>query len=228
MASAILGGMSDTTGPTDSGRSFEAVAVAEATTDTASDTASDTAAAALTRTFGWSNLFLHPDDDPRSEGGFEGERDTLVGYLRDQRLTLRLKCADLNAEEMARRSIPPSTMSLLGLVRHLADVELGWFRRVMAAQDAPRHYRTEEDRDAAFTGAAADPEVVAEAWRTWQSEVDFAEGFVEQAPDLGVMGIGTEHPISLRELLVHMIEEYARHNGHADLLRERIDGRIGQ
>jgi uncharacterized damage-inducible protein DinB len=211
--------MPDITSPTDGDRS------AGATTDAAADIT----ASGLTRAFGWSNLFLHPDDDPRSEGGFEGERATLVGYLRDQRLTLQLKCAGLDAEEMARRSIAPSTMSLLGLVRHLADVELGWFRGVMAGQDTPRHYRTEEDRDAAFTGAVADPEVVAEAWRTWQSEVDFAEGFVEQAADLGVMGgHGTEHPISLRELLVHMIEEYARHNGHADLLRERIDGRIGQ
>jgi uncharacterized damage-inducible protein DinB len=201
--------MMDTTGPTNSDRSA-------------------TAASVPTRVFGWSDMWLDPDEDPRSEGGFEGERATLVGYLRDQRLTLQLKCAGLDAEAMARRPIPPSTMSLLGLVRHLADVELGWFRRTMAGQDVPRHYRTEEDREAAWNGAVADPEVVAEAWRTWQSEVDFAEGFVEQAEDLGVLGENGHDPIALRELLVHMIEEYARHNGHADLLRETIDGRVGQ
>ncbi|PZF93578.1 hypothetical protein C1I99_20385 [Micromonospora deserti] len=174
-------------------------------------------------------MFVHPDDDPRSDGGFDDERTILVEYLRDQRLTLELKCADLDAEALARRAVPPSALSLLGLVRHLAEVERGWFRRTMAGQDAPRIYRSEADPDADFDGAVADPAVVDEAWRTWRAEVEFAERFVAEAPDLGVKGRqrgGAE--ISLRELLVHMIEEYARHNGHADLLRELIDGRVGQ
>ncbi|MCO5971985.1 DinB family protein [Actinoallomurus sp. WRP6H-15] len=173
-------------------------------------------------------MFLHPDEDPRTDGSFDGERATLIGYLRDQRLTLELKCADLDAAALARRAVPPSNLSLLGLVRHLADVERGWFRRVMAGQDAPPHYRSEADRDGAFNGAVADPKVVAEAWRTWRDEVAFAERFVEEAPDLGVAGTTRNGTIALRELLVHMIEEYARHNGHADLLRERVDGRVGQ
>jgi uncharacterized damage-inducible protein DinB len=186
------------------------------------------------RQFGWSNMFVRPEDDPREEGGdiVEGERATLIKYLRDYRLTLELKCAGLDAAAMARRAVEPSNMSLLGLVRHLAGVEQHWFRDVMAGQHQPRHYRTEADRDADFNGAAPDPDLVADAWTTWRSEVAFAEKFVDAAPDLDVTGTYTygDHRgmISLRQVLVHMIEEYARHMGHADLLRERIDGRVGQ
>lgn len=186
------------------------------------------------RQFGWSNMFVRPEEDPREEGGdiVEGERATLIKYLRDYRLTLELKCAGLDAAAMARRAVDPSNMSLLGLVRHLAGVEQYWFRDVMAGQHQQRIYRTEADRDADFNGAAPDPEVVADAWATWRSEVTFAERFVNAAPDLDVRGTYTwgdgAGSISLRQVLVHMIEEYARHMGHADLLRERIDGRVGQ
>jgi hypothetical protein len=177
------------------------------------------------RRFGWWDMFVHPDDDPRSDGGFVGERATLVGYLRDQRLTLELKCAGLDAAGMARRSVPPSNLSLLGLVRHLAGVEQSWFRIRMAGQDVPRHFCSDADPNGDFNGAVPDPEVVAEAWNTWRAEVEFADRFVAEAPDLEV--VGKEGDV-LREVLVHMIEEYARHNGHADFLRERIDGRVGQ
>ncbi|SCL19725.1 Protein of unknown function [Micromonospora rhizosphaerae] len=181
------------------------------------------------RQFGWSDMFVHPDEDPRSTESYDDERSMLIGYLRDYRLTLEMKCSGLGPEELARRSVPPSTMSLLGLVRHLAEVERNWFRRVMAGQDAPRIYATEEDSDGDFNGAAADPEVVAEAWHTWRSEVKFAEQLVAESPDLGVRGrMRDGGTISLREVLLHMVEEYARHCGHADLLRERIDGRVGQ
>jgi hypothetical protein len=174
------------------------------------------------RRFGWSDMFVHPDEDPRTDGGFKGERATLVGFLRDQRLTLELKCAGLDADGLARRSVPPSTLSLLGLVRHMAEVERTWFRRRLAGLDAPPLYGR---GDADFDGAVPDPEVVAEAWRTWRDEVAFAERFVDEAPDLDLVG---KDGHVLREILVHMIEEYARHNGHADFLRERIDGRVGQ
>jgi uncharacterized damage-inducible protein DinB len=120
-------------------------------------------------------------------------------------------------------------MSLLGLVRHMADVERHWFRRVMAQADAPPWYWSEDVADADWLGAVADPEVVDDAWRAWRQEVAFAEKFVADSPDLGVKGTmrdGTR--VALRDVLVHMIEEYARHCGHADLLRERIDGRVGQ
>ena len=175
--------------------------------------------------FAWSNMFVPPDEDPRAEGGFVGERDTLIGFLRDQRLTLELKCTDLSPDQLAERSVPPSKMSLLGLVRHMADVEQIWFRIRMAGFEVPRYYRTEDDHDADFDGASADPAVVAEAFATWRSEIEFAEDYVDSVDDLGAQGASGS---ALREVLIHMIEEYARHNGHADLIRERIDGRTGQ
>jgi uncharacterized damage-inducible protein DinB len=180
------------------------------------------------RHFGWSNMFVNPDEDPRTEGGSEGERAVLAGYLRDQRLTLELKCSGLDAAALARRSVEPSNLSLLGLVRHMAGVEQKWFRQVMAGQDVPLHYRSAGDPAADFNGAVPDPDVVAETWATWRAEVAFAERLVAEASDLSVTSITREEPLQLREVLVHMIEEYARHNGHADFLRERIDGRVGQ
>jgi uncharacterized damage-inducible protein DinB len=182
-----------------------------------------------TRRFAWSNMFVRPEDDPRADGGFHGERATLVGYLCDYRLTLELKCQDLDAAGMARRSVEPSNLSLLGLVRHLADVERHWFRRVLGGQDVAWLYRREDDRDAAFNGAVAEPEAVAAAWAAWRDQVKFSERFVDAAPDLELTGTSADGKlVTLREVLVHMIEEYARHAGHADLLRERIDGRVGQ
>jgi uncharacterized damage-inducible protein DinB len=181
-----------------------------------------------------SNTWMDVAQDPRfAEGGpgseLEGERATLLDYLRAYRLTLEMKCAGLDADQLARRSVPPSTMSLLGLVRHMADVEREWFRRVMAKSDAPTVYWSDDVADADWLGAVADPAVVDDARRAWREEVAFAEKFVADSPDLGIKGTmedGTS--IALREVLVHMIEEYARHCGHADLLRERIDGRVGQ
>ena len=176
------------------------------------------------------------DDDPREHRSRLGdERVTLVEALRCQRLTLEMKCAGLDAEAMARRSAEPSTMSLLGLVRHLAEIERATFRVMMAGQDVPRLFCSGTDRDGDFDGAVPDPEMVAEAWDAWHAEVDFATRFVAEAPSLDLTGDDPENqhgsgggPMSLREVLVGMIEEYARHMGHADLLRERIDGRIGQ
>jgi uncharacterized damage-inducible protein DinB len=174
-------------------------------------------------------LFVEPAHDPRENGPSLGdERTTLAEYLRGQRETLKLKCAGLDAEQLASRAVEPSTLSLLGLVRHLAEVERHWFRVCFAKQDAPRLYLTATDPDGDFDGAVADPAVVRQAWAAWEDEVAFADRFVAEAPDLDVVGTKPwGGPISLRELLVHMVEEYARHNGHADLLRERIDGRIG-
>ncbi|WP_155338111.1 DinB family protein [Acrocarpospora corrugata] len=176
------------------------------------------------------------DDDPRENGPTLGdERTTLVENLRCARLTLEMKCSDLDAEAMARRAVEPSTMSLLGLVRHLAEVERATFRVMMAGQDVPKLFTTATDRDGDFDGAVADPQVVAQAWAAWRAEADFATRFVAEAPSLDITG---DDPLnlhgsgggqmSLREALIGMIWEYARHMGHADLLRERIDGRIGQ
>lgn len=175
-------------------------------------------------------MFIDLKDDPREDRPWLGdERATLVEYLRGQRLTLEIKCAGLDAEAMARRSVEPSTMSLLGLVRHLAEMERASFRRVMAGQDAPPVFCSDDDRDGDFDGAVADPQVVAQAWEAWRAEVDFAVRFVAESASLDITGNDPwQGPMSLREVLVEMINEYARHLGHADLLRERIDGRIGQ
>ena len=118
------------------------------------------------RTFGWSNMFVATrESDPREEGDPSvGERDTLARFLRDYRLTLQLKCEGLDAAAMAAQSVPPSDLSLVGLVRHLAAVEHFWFRRVLGGQGAPRLYRFPDGRNEAFDGAVADPAVVAEAW----------------------------------------------------------------
>ena len=175
-------------------------------------------------------------DDPRENRPRLGdERTTLVESLRKQRLTLEIKCAGLDAQAMARRAVEPSTMSLLGLVRHLAEGERATFRVMMSGQDVPRLYCSESDRDGDFNGAVPDPRVVAQAWEAWRAEVDFATRFVAEAPSLDITG---EDPfnqhgsgggaMSLREVMIGMIEEYARHMGHVDLLRERIDGRLGQ
>ncbi len=178
-----------------------------------------------------STVWMDMAQDPRFAAGaeLEGERATLLDYLRAYRLTLEMKCADLDAAQLARRSVPPSTMSLLGLIRHMADVEREWFRRVMAQSDAPPVYWSEDVPDADWLGAVANPAVVDDAWRAWREEVAFAEKLVADSPDLGIKGVMEDGTgIALREVLVHMIEEYARHCGHADLLRERIDGRVGQ
>ena len=136
---------------------------------------------------------------------------------------------NVQGTQLARRSVPPSTMSLLGLIRHMADVERNWLRRVMAQADAPPLYWSDDVEDADWAGAVADPAVVADAWRAWHEEVTLAEQSVAGSPDLAVrspMQDGTT--VALREVILHMVEEYARHLGHADLLRERIDGRVGQ
>ncbi len=178
----------------------------------------------------FADMFIDPDKDSRFEPSPQGdERATLTGFLRWQRETLELKCSGLEPADLARRSVDFSSMSLLGLVRHLADVERGWFRNVMAAQDAPSHYSSPTNRDGDFDDATPDPDVVAEAWAVWRAEVAFADQFVADSVDLDVAGndswLGA---VSLRWVLTHMIEEYARHNGHADLLRQGIDGAVGQ
>ena len=181
------------------------------------------------------DMFVDLQDDPRENGPTLGdERTMLVESLRSVRLTLEMKCSGLDAEALARRAVEPSTMSLLGLVRHLTEMERDSFRNLMAGENAPRLYCSATNRDGDFDGAVPDPRVVAEAWDAWRAEVHYAERFVAEAPGLDITaderhGIGSGHgPISLREVMLEMIHEYARHLGHADLLRERIDGRIGQ
>lgn len=151
------------------------------------------------------------------------ERTTALAFLRWHRATLRLKCDGLDPAQLARPSVGSSALSLLGLVRHAAESERFWFRQVMAAEDTPPVFA-----DDAFDVADADAQTVTEAFEAWDAEIAFADRFVEAAPDLAVVGNEPgEGPVSLRWVLAHMLEEYARHNGHADLLREQIDGTVG-
>jgi uncharacterized damage-inducible protein DinB len=172
---------------------------------------------------------IDPRDLAKDAVAIADERATLVAFLRYQRDTFQMKCAGLDAGALAKRSVEPSTMSLLGLIRHLADVERSWFREEMAGQVAPARFSSAVDRDGDFDGAAGNPALVSAAWDAWREEVAFAEELVASARDLEVTGHDRwRGDTSLRWVLVHMVEEYARHNGHADLLRERIDGVVGQ
>lgn len=175
------------------------------------------------------DLWLPTEEDPRTPTGpARGEKEVVLGYLDHYRATLELKCSGLDAEQLARRSVPPSTLSLLGLVRHLAAVEHHWSRRVLlGGTELPRLYRTPGNHDADFDDAVADDRVVAEAWEAWHREVAHARE-VEATVELGSTVPSGGEEIEVRDVLVHLVEEYARHLGHADLLREVVDGRIGQ
>lgn len=156
-----------------------------------------------------------------------GERRMLAGWLDFHRSTLERKCEGLQPEEMKRRSVPPSTLSLLGLVRHMADVERHWFQRILAGDSVAPLYWTRADTDADFNDvAAADSDA---DFAAWHAEVDKSRKILADHDDLDTLAVAThkDSAVNLRWILVHMIEEYARHNGHADLLRETIDGRTG-
>lgn len=170
------------------------------------------------------DMWVDPADDPRNTDGVspDGELATLQDYLTSYRLTLRMKCDDLDAEQLARRSVPPSTMSLLGLVRHLAEVERDW-RTWVTGGAVPKIYGP---ADADFDGAAGDPAQVSAAWAELERQQRATDDELARHPDLGER-VGARG-IAIRELWVHRVEEYARHCGHADLLRECIDGRVGQ
>jgi uncharacterized damage-inducible protein DinB len=174
-------------------------------------------------------MWVEPEVDPRHpfENVPKDERGTYADYLRHYRLTLEMKCDGLSPEQMATRSVPPSTMSLLGLVRHMAEVERSWFRRVLSQEDAPRLWGPRRS-DAEWDGAVGDAASVEEAWDAWREEVAFAEQWVRDNPDMALEVTHHGDTVGARDVLVHMVEEYARHCGHADLLRECIDGRTGQ
>jgi uncharacterized damage-inducible protein DinB len=154
------------------------------------------------------------------------ETPMLLSWLDYHRATLAQKTAGLTEEQLKYRSVPPSALSLLGLVRHMADVERYWFQQILRGSDAPWLYRTDEDQDAAFN-AVTDADV-AQAFTAWQEQVELAR---EAAAGLSLDTVGQAQrhgeDVTLRWIIVHMIEEYARHNGHADLLRETVDGSTG-
>ncbi len=171
------------------------------------------------------DMWVDPDDDPRNSDGVspDGELATLQDYLTSYRLTLRMKCDGLDAEQLARRSVPPSTMSLLGLLRHLAAAERDWRNWITTGDSLSKLYG---GSDADFDGALADQQVIDDAYANLDREQAATDAELAEHRDLGER-LGKDR-IAVRELLVHRIEEYARHCGHADLLRECIDGRVGQ
>ena len=179
----------------------------------------------------WSKATVYPDmwadpgDDPRDGGGAspDGELATPQDYLTHFRMTLQMKCEGLDAEQLARRSVPPSTMSLLGLLRHLAEAERHWRNWISESGPLPEVFG---ERGADFEGAVPEQAVVDAAHSLLEREQAATDATLAQYPDLGER-VGTRG-IAVRELMVHIIEEYARHCGHADLLRECVDGRVGQ
>ena len=155
------------------------------------------------------------------------ERTMLEGFLDFHRQTLLTKTAGLNAKQLRARSAPPSSLTLLGLVRHMSEVERSWFRRRIAGEKEPFIYCTDDNWDADFDEVdAGDP---AEAFETYLREVELARKAVAgRSLEETFFHTHRDTDISVRWVYTHMIEEYARHNGHADLLRERIDGLTGE
>ncbi|MGW7054552.1 DinB family protein [Streptomyces sp. NPDC054887] len=146
--------------------------------------------------------------------------------LEFHRSTLAMKCDGLGDEDLRRQSVPPSTLSLLGLVRHMAEVERAWFRRVIDGEDIPLVWSDEGDFQVAYDASSATRSQAFDAWRT---EVGHARRIEREAESLDVTGVWarTGKDVSLRLVMLHMVHEYARHNGHADFLREAIDGSVG-
>jgi uncharacterized damage-inducible protein DinB len=154
------------------------------------------------------------------------ERETLRAFLDYHRATLAMKCEGLTDEELRSRSMPPSTLSLLGLVRHMAEVERAWFRRVFEDQDAPMVWSKEIDFQAAYDASAS---TRAEAFGAWEAEVETSRRIEREAESLDLAGHQPRwgEEVSLRMVMVHVLLEYGRHNGHADFLREGVDGTVG-
>ena len=147
-------------------------------------------------------------------------------FLDFHRATLAMKCAGLSDEELRTRSMPPSTLTLLGLLRHMAEVERTWFRRVIAGEEIPLLWSDTMDFQAAYDPAGSTFE---SAFKAWNAEVDRAREIEAAAESLEVTGYQARwaEDVSLRFVMLHMMHEYARHNGHADFLREGVDGTVG-
>ncbi|WP_202977907.1 DUF664 domain-containing protein [Nocardioides daphniae] len=140
-----------------------------------------------------------------------------------------MKCEDLTPEQMGTRAVPPSDLSLLGMVQHMARVEHRWFRLFLGGDPTGR--RIFDDGTGGFTEITPTEEGVASAWMAWRAEVEHARRLWEEWPEANLgarLPDGHGDTLTVRDMAVHMVEEYARHLGHVDLLRECLDGRTGQ
>jgi Protein of unknown function (DUF664) len=155
------------------------------------------------------------------------ERAALEGWLEYHRSTLLAKCQGLTGEQLAQRAVPPSSLSLLGLVRHMTDVERAWFRIRAAGDSGLRlRYATDKFPDGDFD--FAEPSGAETDLATYREECELARAaMLGRSLDDTFVDERDGTTLDLRWVYLHMIEEYARHNGHADLLRERIDGVTG-
>jgi hypothetical protein len=154
------------------------------------------------------------------------ERTMLRGFLDFHRATLAWKCDGLTDEQLREQASPPSTLSLLGLVRHLAEVERTWFRKVVNGEDLPNVWSHADDYQTAYDASGSGR---AEAFAAWTVEVEHSRRIEGEAPslELVVHNPRWKEDVNLRLVMLHLIHEYARHNGHADLIREGVDGTVG-
>jgi len=157
---------------------------------------------------------------------FGSERNTLRAFLDYHRATLSMKCGRLTDAELRQQSMPPSTLSLLGLVRHMAEVERAWFRRVFEDNNAPMVWSERIDFQAAYDASGS---TRAEAFAAWEAEVENSRRIEREAESLDLPGHQPRwgEDVSLRMVMLHVLLEYGRHNGHADFLREGVDGTVG-
>jgi hypothetical protein len=154
------------------------------------------------------------------------ERQALTESLEYYRRTFELKCTDLDPGQLSERSVPPSTLTLHGLLRHLTGCERWWFRIQFAGEAVPNLYYSDDDPDQDFTALDGD---VGEAFSLWHKECERSREIVAASPlERTGTRLSTGEPFTLRWLMLRMIGEYARHIGQADLIRERIDGATGE
>jgi uncharacterized damage-inducible protein DinB len=155
------------------------------------------------------------------------ERTTLESWLDFYRATLAMTCAGLTDEQLRTASVPPSPLTLLGLVQHMAEVERNWFQRVLTGEDAPPIYDQPADPNGPDGGFDLSDDISFDKARTtWEGEIARARANCS-GRDLEQTSPFMGGEVTLRWIYTHMIAEYARHNGHADLIRERIDGTTG-
>jgi len=174
----------------------------------------------------WTAPLIDPDRDRAYDEAMTDERTLLDALLDYHRKTLLWKCSGLTAQQLASATVEPSRLTLLGLVRHLAEVERGWFCREAAGETVDWLYYRPDSPDADFDDVAeADPEA---DLATFRAECERSRQAVADLPLEHIFTDRRGRRHSLRWVYLHMIEEYARHNGHADLIRERIDGATGE